>query len=51
MIKSKIKVRTKYVPAGITILYEDRDIIVIDKRAGLLSVKANYEAKRQRIIC
>ena len=28
MIKSKIKIRTKYVPAGITILYEDRDIIV-----------------------
>jgi 23S rRNA pseudouridine1911/1915/1917 synthase len=46
MIKSKIKVRTKYVPAGITILYEDRYIIVIDKRAGLLSVKANYEAER-----
>ncbi len=46
MIKSKIKIRTKYVPAGIKILYEDRDIIVIDKRSGLLSVKANYEAKK-----
>ncbi len=46
MIKSKIKVRTKYVPAGITILYEDRDIIVIEKRSGLLSVKANYEAEK-----
>jgi 23S rRNA-/tRNA-specific pseudouridylate synthase len=46
MIKSKIKIRTKYVPAGINILYEDRDIIVIDKRSGLLSVKANYEAKK-----
>jgi tRNA pseudouridine32 synthase/23S rRNA pseudouridine746 synthase/23S rRNA pseudouridine1911/1915/1917 synthase len=45
MIKSKIKVRTRYVPAGIKILYEDRDIIVIDKRAGLLSVKANYESQ------
>ena len=32
-------------PAGIKILYEDRDIIVIDKRSGLLSVKANYEAE------
>jgi len=46
MIKSKIKIRTKYVPAGIKILYEDRDIIVIDKRSGLLSVKANYEAEK-----
>ena len=43
MIKSKIKIRTKYVPAGIKIIYEDRDIIVIDKSSGLLSVKANYE--------
>jgi tRNA pseudouridine32 synthase/23S rRNA pseudouridine746 synthase/23S rRNA pseudouridine1911/1915/1917 synthase len=46
MIQSKIKIRTKYVPAGIKILYEDRDIIVIDKRSGLLSVKANYEAEK-----
>lgn len=46
MIKSKIKIRTKYVPAGIKILYEDRDIIVIDKSSGLLSVKANYEAEK-----
>ncbi|BBO69519.1 hypothetical protein DSCA_34490 [Desulfosarcina alkanivorans] len=46
MIKSKIKIRTKYVPAGIKVLYEDRDIIVIDKSSGLLSVKAHYEAKK-----
>ncbi|WP_372682663.1 RluA family pseudouridine synthase [Desulfosarcina sp.] len=46
MIQSKIKIRTKYVPPGIQILYEDRDIIVIDKRSGLLSVKANYEAEK-----
>jgi len=46
MIQSKIKIRTKYVPAGIQILYEDRDFIVIDKRSGLLSVKANYEAEK-----
>ena len=46
MIKSKIKIRTKYVPKGIEILYEDRDIIVIDKSVGLLSVKANYEAEK-----
>ena len=46
MIKSKIKIRTKYVPAGINILYEDRDIIVIDKSSGLLSVKTNYESEK-----
>lgn len=46
MIKTKIKIRTKYVPAGIKILYEDRDIIVIDKSSGLLSVKANYETEK-----
>lgn len=33
-------------PAGIKILYEDRDIIVIDKSSGLLSVKAKYETEK-----
>jgi RluA family pseudouridine synthase len=46
MMKSKIKIRTRYVPAGIKILYEDRDILVIDKSSGLLSVKANYEKEK-----
>ncbi len=46
MIKSKIKIRTRFVPAGIKILYEDRDIIIIDKSAGLLSVKARYETEK-----
>ena len=44
MIESKIKIRTRYVPKGLKILYEDRDIIVVNKSSGLLSVKANYEA-------
>ena len=33
-------------PEGIKVLYEDRDIIVIDKSSGLLSVKANYETEK-----
>ena len=33
-------------PRGLTILYEDRDIIVIDKSAGLLTVKAAYEKEK-----
>jgi len=46
MIKSKIKIRTRYMPEGIKVLYEDQDIIVIDKSSGLLSVKANYETEK-----
>lgn len=46
MIKSKIKIRTKYVPKGIKILYDDRDIILIDKSAGLLSVETNDETEQ-----
>lgn len=33
-------------PQGMSVLYEDRDIIVIDKSAGLLTTKANYERER-----
>lgn len=33
-------------PRGLTILYEDQDIIVVDKSAGLLTVKAMYEKEK-----
>ena len=46
MIKSKIKIRTRYVPKGMKILYEDRDIIVIDKDSGLLSVRTDREIEQ-----
>jgi 23S rRNA pseudouridine1911/1915/1917 synthase len=46
MIQSKIKIRTKYVPKGMKILYEDRDIVVIDKNSGLLSVKTDSEKEK-----
>lgn len=36
----------RHKPQGMTILYEDDDIIVIDKGAGLLTTKANYEKER-----
>ncbi len=39
----------RFRPQGLTILYEDQDIIVIDKSSGLLTVKANYEKRRQPI--
>ena len=46
MITSKIKIRTRFVPKGMKILYEDRDIIVIDKGPGLLSVKTDNEKEQ-----
>jgi len=36
----------RFRPQGLTILYEDQDIIVIDKSSGLLTVKANYEKEK-----
>ncbi len=33
-------------PKGLTILYEDQDILVVDKSAGLLTVKAAYEKEK-----
>jgi tRNA pseudouridine32 synthase/23S rRNA pseudouridine746 synthase/23S rRNA pseudouridine1911/1915/1917 synthase len=33
----------KYLPKGLTIIYEDLDILVIDKSSGLLSVAAPYD--------
>ncbi|MBA4416998.1 MAG: RNA pseudouridine synthase [Syntrophus sp. (in: bacteria)] len=33
----------RHKPRGLTILHEDRDVIVIDKSSGLLTVKALYE--------
>lgn len=36
----------RHKPQGLTILYEDQDIIVIDKSSGLLTVKANYEKQK-----
>ncbi len=33
----------RHKPQGLTILYEDQDVIVIDKSSGLLTVKAKYE--------
>ena len=46
MIQSKIKIRTRFVPKGMKILYEDRDIIVIDKNSGLLSVETDNEKEK-----
>ena len=40
----KIKpVPARHKPQGLTVLYEDLDVIVIDKSSGLLTVEANYE--------
>lgn len=43
----KIKpVPYRYRPRGLTILYEDSDIIIVNKSAGLLTVKATYEKEK-----
>lgn len=34
----KKKIRGRHQPRGVTVLYEDRDIVVVDKAAGLLTV-------------
>ena len=40
----KIKpVPSRHKPQGLTVIYEDQDVIVIDKSSGLLTVEANYE--------
>lgn len=33
----------KYIPRGIKILFEDADLLIVEKAAGLLSVPARYE--------
>jgi len=42
-MKEKKPIPFRHRPKGLTILYEDQDILVIDKSAGLLTVKAAYE--------
>ncbi len=39
----------KYLPRGIRILFEDADVVVIEKPAGLLSVPARYERDRNAL--
>lgn len=39
----------KYLPRGISILYEDGDLLIIDKPAGLLSVPAHYETEKNAL--
>lgn len=46
MIKSKIKIRNRFVPKGMKILYEDRDFIIINKSAKLLSVSTETEKEK-----
>ena len=39
----------KYLPRGIRILFEDADLVVIDKPAGMLSVPARYEPDKNAL--
>jgi 23S rRNA-/tRNA-specific pseudouridylate synthase len=48
MLDSPIKTQRplKHQPGGMTIVYEDPDIIVIDKMAGLLTLGTETEKER-----
>ncbi|MBE6400828.1 MAG: RluA family pseudouridine synthase [Opitutales bacterium] len=39
----------KYLPRGIRILFEDSDLVIIDKPAGMLSVPARYEPDKNAL--
>jgi len=49
VIESPIKIRKKFTPRGMKILYDDRDIIIIDKNAGLLSVETDTEKEKNAL--
>ncbi|PJZ38519.1 RNA pseudouridine synthase [Leptospira levettii] len=42
----KQKTNTRFLPKGLTILYEDRDILVVDKPAGLLTIATDSEKSK-----
>jgi 23S rRNA pseudouridine1911/1915/1917 synthase len=42
----EMKERSRSLPQGLVLLYEDRDIIVVDKPAGLLSIASSGERAR-----
>lgn len=39
----------KYLPRGIRVLFEDSDLVIIDKPAGMLSVPARYEPDKNAL--
>ncbi|XDD46597.1 RluA family pseudouridine synthase [Leptospira sp. WS39.C2] len=42
----KQKTNTRFLPKGLTILHEDRDILVVDKPAGLLTIATDSEKSK-----
>ena len=46
IMKTIKPVSNRHKPQGMTIIYEDIDVIVIDKSSGLLTVEANYEREK-----
>jgi len=41
-----IKIRKKYQPKGVIVLYDDRDMIVVDKAPGMLTMGTDREKER-----
>lgn len=42
----KPKTNTRFLPKGLTILHEDRDILIVDKPAGLLTIATESEKSK-----
>lgn len=42
----KQKTNTRFLPKGLSILHEDRDILVVDKPAGLLTIATESEKSK-----
>lgn len=42
-MQESMKIRRKYQPKGLIILYEDRDVIIVDKAPGLLTMGTDRE--------
>lgn len=45
-MRTRSRRRTKFLPRGLAILHEDRDILVVDKPAGLLTMGTDTDKRR-----
>jgi tRNA pseudouridine32 synthase/23S rRNA pseudouridine746 synthase/23S rRNA pseudouridine1911/1915/1917 synthase len=45
-MRARTASKTRFFPKGLVILYEDRDILVVDKPAGLLTIATDKEKSR-----
>ena len=46
MMRRRSRPKTKHLPKGLVIIHEDKDILVVDKPPGLLTVGTDTEKSR-----